>query len=221
MALNWDRNFNADSRYSSDPEGRALAIMVHAQAAFYWATLDTRIRIDIRYTDYQPNLSIRPNGAGLSTVRDTNRRDVNTNTYLTTLSDGGVIGVAYLRAVCNGNTNFRSNINTMFYNTDSQNGYVSVFYVFWIRIQRFLFYFSKLIAHELGHNLGMNHDFASNDVNTPRTGSDGSNCLVPRTNIMDYVNSRSTWSQCSNDDLNAYYNFLESRGGFCLNEDTG
>ena len=38
---------------------------------------------------------------------------------------------------------------------------------------------------------------------------------------MDYVNSRSTWSQCSNDDWNAYYNFLEARGGFCLSEDTG
>ena len=56
-----------------------------------------------------------------------NRGDVNTNTYLTTLSDGGVIGVAYLRAVCNGNANFRSNINTMFYNADTQNGYVSIF----------------------------------------------------------------------------------------------
>lgn len=65
MALNWDRNFNADSRYSSDPEGRALAIMVHAQAAFNWASLDTRIRLDIRHINYQANLSIRPNGAGL------------------------------------------------------------------------------------------------------------------------------------------------------------
>ena len=145
---------------------------------------------------------------------------MNTNTYLTTLSDGGVIGVAYLRAVCNGNPNFRSNINTMFYNTDTQNGFVSIFYAIEDSF-KITFFLSKLIAHELGHNLGMNHDFANNDVNTPRTGSDGSNCLVPRTNIMDYVNSRSTWSQCSNDDLNAYYNFLESRGGFCLNEDAG
>ena len=44
---------------------------------------------------------------------------------MTARTSGGTIGIAWLRAVCASNFRFRTNVNTYFYRTDIQNGYVS------------------------------------------------------------------------------------------------
>ena len=74
----------------------------------------------------------------------------------------------------------------------------------------------QLVAHEIGHNLGMNHDFTTKPGNMRRTRT-GKACTGIG-GIMDYTSRRKKWSPCSVQDLNDYYNAF--RGKFCLATDT-
>ncbi len=60
------------------------------------------------------------------------------------------------------------------------------------------------LAHELGHNLGMKHDFKANDPNKPRVDSHGKACTNIGS-IMDYAKAKEgdnrQWSTCSVEDM--------------------
>jgi hypothetical protein len=80
-----------------------------------------------------------------------------------------------------------------------------------------------VIAHEIGHNLGMDHDFVTNDDDTssPRYSSTGADCTDVG-GIMDYTNTKTRWSPCSVEDFNAYFNSMGGQTGeFCLATNNG
>ena len=56
------------------------------------------------------------------------------------------------------------------------------------------------MAHEIGHNLGMSHDFTTAHA---AAGCDG-------TGIMSYGNPPNQWSTCSKADFTAQYKVRES-----------
>ena len=66
----------------------------------------------------------------------------------------------------------------------------------------------QLLAHEIGHNLGMLHDF---DVEHAGKGCDGQG-------FMSYGTHPNEWSNCSVSDFNAHYQSLISSSSFnwCL-----
>jgi len=74
--------------------------------------------------------------------------------------------------------------------------------------------FSQALAHELGHNVGLSHDFVK-DPNDVRYDSKGKRCTNVG-GIMDYAMSNekdsSSWSSCSVEDftklMNQYPNCL-------------
>ena len=74
------------------------------------------------------------------------------------------------------------------------------------------------MAHELGHNLGMNHDFIDPYTN-PKTiflDSAGNSC-TNNGGVMDYFVAVNKWTTCSVERFTQHYNNVLSRGaGFCM-----
>ena len=68
----------------------------------------------------------------------------------------------------------------------------------------------KVVAHEMGHNMGMLHDFDAIH------GGSGGAC--DGTGIMSYGSAPNVWSTCSKNDFLALYNSIiaSSSKSWCL-----
>ena len=78
-------------------------------------------------------------------------------------------------------------------------------------------WFFQMLAHEIGHNAGMKHDFEQSRRNI-RYDSLGKRC-TDIGSIMDYFQKRTKWSTCSNEDFQeSYHGGLEPKGKGVDNE---
>ena len=77
--------------------------------------------------------------------------------------------------------------------------------------------FFQSLAHEIGHNAGMKHDFELSRRNN-RYDSLGKRC-TDIGSIMDYFQTRTKWSTCSNEDFQeSYHGCLEPKGKVVVKE---
>jgi len=100
---------------------------------------------------------------------------------------GSTLGIAYVRSACD-YRGYAININELYTRYDAEQSTAKVF------------------AHELGHNIGMLHDFE--DVH----GGHGGPC--DGRGLMSYHGAKDKWSACSNDDFEAYW---RREGYRCMN----
>ena len=77
------------------------------------------------------------------------------------------------------------------------------------------------MAHELGHNLGMDHDFDGGVGDfKDKFSSTGAKCTGVR-GIMDYPHNngiQDRWSLCSNEDFRKNFIAWGGRNGYCLKQ---
>ena len=84
--------------------------------------------------------------------------------------------------------------------------------------QTFCIFSFQTMAHELGHNLGMNHDFID-PYTSPKTifrDAAGNTCTDVN-GVMDYYVTVQKWTTCSVERFTQHYNnVVSSQGSFCM-----
>jgi hypothetical protein len=180
------------ARFGPDSVNAARRIMVHAQN--YWRltnSLTTQVAFLIA-NNVERIPGYHAAKTDLDFIREySTAQGVDDFVYLTFRNNQpGTLGMGYVGTVCAADIRFRSNI-CEYVNDDMTSGHV--------------------VAHEIGHNMGMQHDFLNGKQ--PRYDSYGQ-VSSGIGSVMDYDQPiYDKWSTCSVEDFTKYINSMPQ---FCL-----
>jgi hypothetical protein len=170
----------------------------HLQARYCHATLGTQIKVErignFEYFDQK----IVASGDDLGVVNSNAVQVIGSADLVVYMANDeaslwGTIGIAWSPVICSGSSSngWKTSINEWRPQSVS---------------------FGGLLAHEIGHNLGMAHDFDD------KHGGDSSACNQDN-HIMSYGSSKYKWSTCSKADFEARY--LQVQNNWCMEAEIG
>jgi len=211
LALRYDNEFA--NQFGSTAENTVQNIMAHVQNHFQWDSLDANMCFNIEsieQSDINIGGNINMNSLVNHILNTEQTESPNLFVYLSYYTPTGgtyTAGSAWVGSVC-----FSDNAGV---NGGSQNGKgfrASVS----LRTYKGDLDCAEIVSHEIGHNLGMQHDFNDDEgVDSNRfCETDTSYNCKNQGGIMDYFQpTTTTWTCCSNSD---FLNYYESRQPFCL-----
>lgn len=193
IKIGYDDSFNADT---SDPAAYLNAMVTHVQAHFCLDSLGSKVQVervgDLTYHAGQTWRAESSSGSLSGPVKDLTAASTSgANLHVYMAKDQqyfGVVGVAWLGTLCVGPWKpYQASIN------EKRSSILST---------------AEVVTHEIGHNVGMYHDFDS--IHNGK-GCDG-------TGFMSYGSHPYEWSTCSRDDFKAQYNKVTGQYGlpWCL-----
>ena len=177
----------------SQVESKIDSLMTHVQASYCHSSLGTSVKIQVEGVKHYPGKTIEPSGAGLEAMYCTTRTELGSADLMMYLvyfdppiGTSFTAGIAYRPAVCRpsfANNHIKESINR--FDPDSVASS------------------AQTVSHEMGHNLGMFHDFAPQHKAT-----------CDKTGLMSYFVDTNKWSTCSKADFHAHY--VEFKNFWCL-----
>lgn len=166
------------------------SLLPHVQVSYCHASLGTKIVIQRIGSIKLYNRYLQATEAALEDMGQTTANDLQGADLMMYMGYDddyfGTVGIAYVGMVCvadSYNDIFKQSINE-WRKSHAQAGHV--------------------VAHEIGHNIGMSHDFSPEHT---AAGCD-------KTGIMSYGNPPNKWSHCSRSDFVAHYNV--EKNNWCL-----
>jgi len=189
VKIRYDENFKA--KFGTESVNTIRRIVAQAQNIWKWPSLTTSVTFQIDPSvDAVAGRFVAGTDIDKAAVYSTANYNINLVMAFRN-SQPGTVGIAYLGTVCYPPSYAKLRIALCEYFTNDLKS-------------------AEVVAHEIGHNMNMQHDFVDQPGAT-RRDSKGNSC----TNIggvMDYYGTVNKWSSCSIEDFTA----LANKSEFCL-----